>query len=865
MTKSINRRFIPSLVGGIVIGLIFTLFSGCISAEKPFESDGVKTVTSSMIYPKYRVWTSPSNGEEPAFNSPSFEWPAAQKRTKYDIRLSSKSDFSENLIEKEEIPFAIFNPHQKLNRGIWYWQYRELGKEWNALDSFKITAATREFLTPALDEILKNVTSEHPRVFAKKSDLAELQVRAKNYKETKAILDKANSLLSLIPPTEESALPKHKGENEYEDSMIAQSASRAVGWKVHSALNSLSQAYILTGDIKYFHTAKKWMLEVADWDPKGITHLSNFGDAGIMTSLAMSVDTFWDLLNETERKKMINQSATRANNFYKLWIGKVESRSSSMHVWQHILHQMFQTSIALAGETPEAEQWLEYIYEIWIAQFPKMAETDGAWSNGIGYFIMNALTIYDMSTGFSELSGIDFQWSDWFGNNPKWLLYAFPPNSVGDGFGNDGDKYWYPTMKYAGFMDAAARIFNNPYASWYSQEVAKGLSQDIAAEAEFRWFRIQRANKNSLPKLSDEFNFPQAAHFPDIGVSYMHTSLQNIENNLMLSATSSPFGSNGHAHAEQNNFNIAFGGKRLFYNSGYRPKMADPHQQGWHKHTRGHNGILIDGKGQPFDAGAYGWMPRFLHGKQISYTVGDASNAYSASDEESIDLGIKRFRRHYLMLRPSTIIIYDELEADHPAEWTWLLHNDKGLKVDLHKNTIAAENEYANALVSLYSSNDIDFKVTDKFDIPARNWNRKVDQEGNLIDFVDQWHFSGVTKEKTDKMRYLAIFQVKSKAGDSVCEEVIFDETTKTYSIAGWRVKAELNVGKPAKIEISDSLGTASFISSGVLNFDGEIYKGKISGSSKLVEIVNGQATFQEAEDEVPIKIQKVMMRGIKK
>ena len=836
------------------------LFAACTTSNKPIDSDGEIAVDSKIIYPKYRIWTTPSGGEEPAFNSPSFEWPS-NKKAKYDVQLSSAIDFSENLIEQNEIPFAIFNPHQKLDEGIWYWQYRESGKEWNPIDSFKITASTKEFVTPNLDKILNNVSSNHPRVFAVKSELNELRAHATSYKETIAILTKADQLLKEIPPTEKSGNPTYKGENEYENSMIAQAASRAIGWKVLTALNSLSQAYILTGDIKYFHAAKKWMVEVAEWNPKGVTHLSNFGDSGIMTSLALAVDTFWDLLTEAEREKMIKQSATRANNFYNLWIGKVESRSSSMHVWQHILHQMFQTSMALAGETAEANKWIEYIYEMWIAQFPKMGETDGAWSNGIGYFGMNTLTIYDMSASLSDLTGVDFQQSEWFQNNPKWLMYAFPPNSVGDGFGNDGDKYWYPTMKYAGFTDAAARMFNNSYAAWYSKVVAKGLNQDIAAESEFRWFRIQRANKRPLPEISDEFNFPQAAHFPDVGVSYMHTSLQNIENNLMLSATSSPFGPLGHAHAEQNNFNIAFGGKRLFYNSGYRPKMSDPHQQGWHKHTRGHNGILIDNEGQPFDAGAYGWMPRFIHGKQISYVVGDASNAYSASDEESVELGMKRFRRHYLILRPSTIVIYDELEADHPAEWTWLLHNDKGLKIDSDKKTIVAENEFANAQVSLYSSTDIDFNVTDTFSIPARNWVRKVDQDGNLIDFVDQWHFSGITKGKAPKMRYLAIIQVKSKSGDSVCEEVVYDEQSQTYSVNGWNIKAEIDTSQAAKIEVFDNKGTASFISTGTLEFDGKDYTGKVTGSSKLLEIIDNEKVFQEVVDEVPAAIKRVMSK----
>src|SRR5680860_51375 len=317
-----------------IVSSIVLLFNvACQSQGLPKESSGELPVTSKYIYPKYRVWTTPSRGEEPSFNPPSFEWPAKKKRARYDVRLSSKIDFSGNLIEKREIPFAIFNPHQKLDRGIWYWQYRESGKEWNAIDSFKITASTREFVTPSLDIVLKNVSSDHPRVFAEKSNLTDLRARAKSYKETTAILEEADKLLDKIQPTENAALPKYKGKNDYENSMIAQSASKAVGWKVLSALNSLSQAYILTGDIKYFHAAKKWMVEVADWDPNGITHLSNFGDSGIMTSLALAVDTFWDLLNEAERGKMIKQSATRANNFYNSWIGKVESRSSSMHVW----------------------------------------------------------------------------------------------------------------------------------------------------------------------------------------------------------------------------------------------------------------------------------------------------------------------------------------------------------------------------------------------------------------------------------------------------------------------------------------------------------------------------------------------------
>ncbi|GAB1451735.1 hypothetical protein MASR2M47_17910 [Draconibacterium sp.] len=71
---------------------------------------------------------------------------------------------------------------------------------------------------------------------------------------------------------------------------------------------------------------------------------------------------------------------------------------------------MLYTSLAYAGEIPEANHWLEYIYELWIAQAPKMGEKDGAWFNGTSYFRMNTLTMYGFADIFKDLSGVDFMW-----------------------------------------------------------------------------------------------------------------------------------------------------------------------------------------------------------------------------------------------------------------------------------------------------------------------------------------------------------------------------------------------------------------------------------------------------------------------
>ena len=831
-----------------LLGLIVQVFS---QSKTPLQA------VFDAPYPKIRIWTSPSNGEEPRFNSPSLQWPSTKKAT-YSVQLSASKDFSKQVIQKSGLPYAMFNPHKQLAVGKWYWQIKINDGAWNPIDSFVITSLTRNFPAPDSKAMMAAIPVEHPRVLVKKHEQQHFRLKSAELKEAALIIQEANRWLNEPISKESSALPTYKGKDDFENEKIAMLASKWSGRKVQEVLNAFSQAYLLTGDTVYFTAAKAWMMELSSWNPNGPSHKNDFGDAGIMSSLAIGLDSFWDLLTVEERAKIIQQASTRAKYFYALWLGQVESRSSSMHVWQHILHNLLQTALALHGEVSDAQKWLEYIYELWIAQSPKMAEEDGAWFNGTSYFGMNTLTLIDVSSVFKDLTGVDFMGSPWFKNNPRWLTYSFPPNSVADGFCNDGDRYSSPNINYAGYTDAMARLFNDPFAAWYSKTILAGLGKDIAEDDEFRWFRLTKGLQMKFPLAYTKSRFPEAAVFPEIGVAYMHTNLQNSKTDLMLSLRSSPYASMAHTHADQNTFNIAYGGKRLFYNSGYRPAMGDPHFLDWHKHTQGHNGILIDGKGQPFNAGAYGYLPRFLHGQEISYAVGDASNAYSGKDEgQNIDFGMKVFRRHYLLLRPSTVVIYDVLEADHPAAWSWLLHNDSMMTIDPLKKTIMAGNEFVEAQVSLFSSSPIDFKLTDQFSVSVDNWTNKVNEDGDTVNFKNQWHFKGESTEKKEKMRYLAIIQVKP---DGSFKPLKINKVNGVFTIGHWNITAEMDAAKPALIKVWNEDQSAGLVSAGSIVHQGKTFAGKDPGSSKLLEIINGKPMLQEAKDEIPASIKRLKL-----
>lgn len=837
--------------------MLLILVGTCSMPNKSFAQKlAINNLKGKEIYPTIRNTTSPSNGESPKFNSPSFQWPSKKNAT-YSIRISTSKKFDQALIEKNKIAFALFNPHQQLTEGKWYWQYKINQENWNPIDSFDINASTRIFPTVSVEKIINNIPAAHPRILVNKSEINNFRLNIIKTKEAIAVIKEANKILTIPIPKEGDALPKYQGKDKFENDKIASLASKWSGRKIQESLNIFSQAYILTGDVKYFKVAKLWMLEVANWDPMGPSHTNNFADGGIMSSMAIGLDSFWDLLTETERNLIKKNISTRADQFYKLWMNQVEARSSSMHVWQHIMHNLLETGLALKGEHPTAENWIEYIYELWIAQSPKMAEEDGAWINGSAYFGMNALSLIDIPTIFKKLSGVDFMTAPWFQNNPKWLIYSFPPNSTSDGFGNDGERYKFPWINYAGYTDAIARLTNNPSAAWYANAVAKSVGKEIADDVEFRWFRIRDGIKKTT--ALHPLSFKQDAFFQEVGVGYMHTNVQDTKNDLFLSLRSSPFGPMSHTHADHNTFNIAYGGKRMFYNTGYRPAMGDPHFLGWYKHTQGHNGVLIDGQGQPFSDGAFGWIPRSIQGEQISYAVGDASNAYSGIvDGKEIDHGMKLFRRHYLMLRPSIIIIYDELEADHAAEWSWLLHNYNGFTMDAKTQTVFAENETAKAQVTLFSASDIDLNVTDQFSVPVDNWTNKINEDGDTLNFVNQWHLKAASKQKAEKMRYLAVIQIKP---DGRFEKIIKSIDNGDITVGNYRIKASMNINEAAHIQINNIENTLSFVSSGTLMFEKNKYIGTDIKSAKLIEKKDGKIIFKEVLDEMPPAMKRMMSK----
>ncbi|MEY3001434.1 MAG: hypothetical protein RL648_1648 [Verrucomicrobiota bacterium] len=840
----------------------------------------MKAMTSlPVVHPKQRMWASPANGETVWRNPPSLRWvPVAGKGRTYDIRLSRDPAFpEERSYVVAHLPWAVHTPSRVLEPGSWYWQVRESGKEWSPAYQFVVSADSAAWNPPSAAEVVAAVPLHRPRLLVDGPDWPAFQQRAVGTEEKRAILEAAEPVFSRQIPSEKNDILKIVGETPQKTDKLRKDASKEIGTTLYAGVLPLCRAYVLTGDRRYAMEAIKWAMEGASWDPDGVTQINDFGDGRIMLAMATVYDTLQEHLTPAQSRQLVEATAARAENFFKSYVNAREAVVLSNHVWQHILHYFFDTAIALHGAHPEAGKWLSYLYELFIARAPVLGGQDGGWVHGLAYFRMNFETLIDIPFRLRDYTGFDFfKHTPWYAENVNYFLYGFRPGSAGNGFADNAHDLPEPRGDYLAYADALSRITGNPYAAWYRDEIMRVTSdltphyQDywradyieestgpvrLEETAMLRWARLRYLNFIPAPEPVSPEALPMARAFKGVGLVNMHShSLDKpVRDNLFVAMRASPFGAYSHMLADQNTFNMVYGGDRLFYHTGYKVAMSAPHRQLYYKHTQSHNGILINGEGQPYTTDAYAWIENFLTGEHLSYALGNASNAYS-SVEEDTDSGLRSFRRHVLMLRPDIVVIYDELTAEEEAVWTYALHSYKELRIEPQKGQIDGGNAFGMARVHLRSSATTEWSVTDKYPVEADNWRGVEDADGNLVEYThNAWHFAAHSVP-VPAIRFLAIYQVLPKEGAAPFPFNEFLEGEDgSIAIGPWTVKAEMDPSKAARILVSNTVSGVYFSSSGGLTTPaGEQVATPGMGTATLLEAHKGTWQLRQSSPDIP-------------
>lgn len=806
-----------------------------------------------VIHPQFRAWPTPSAGMVAPYNPPMLLWPVTRKEgTIYEVRLARDPSFRDGVLESKTLPYAIYNPYQELEEGEWYWQYRVNDGMWSDLQRFRIGPESVRWNLPSLQMLKEQIPAKHPRVLVKKGmTMDAFRTKLTAAEDVNHVIRQGNMALQRTIPDEQIELKNPDEDDPDRLEKLRKDAAKNLGDAALDVVKALSQAYVVTGEQKYADRAIEWAMVVSSWDPDGVTSVSDFGDSRCMLSMALTYDTFHDQLSEPKKKALLTGIEARASRFYSGWINHIEAKVLSNHVWQHVYHYFFQTTLATYRDIPAAEHWLEYLYELFIARAPALGPNDGGWVNGNKYFTMNMEVLLDVPLTIRDWTGFDFmKHKKWYQNNPYYLWYSLPPHSASDGFGDNARGFAHPSVTFMAYADALGKLTGNSDAIRYAELARKGTDFQISDDKTLRWIRLKYLTDFDEAGDAELVELPRSRVFEDAGLVYLNRDVSRTPDNLMVAMRSSPFGSYGHMLADQNTFNILYGGKPVFYHSGHKISMNDPHRQKWYKHTKSHNGILIDGEGQPYSTETYGWIPYFLEGKGLSYAMGDASQAYhSVKHGGKADYGLDKFHRHLLLLDSSILVVYDELEADHPAKWSWVLHSPLDEISRLEGDAFSFSSEEMTSRVDVMSSGELEWEVTDKYETPAENWRGEKDEEGTFVDLEDDdWHLKG-TSTPQKSMRILALFQVGRE--DSRLFSVARHD--QHIEVGDWVIKPEWDTTKPGRLVVRKRDNSTVF-STGDQSVElaGEVFNPPANSGAILVETLDGKFAVEQAPLRVP-------------
>jgi hypothetical protein len=780
----------------------------------------------------------PKEGVEIAVNPSSFVWSRLEGVAEYSIEFSQEKDLK-NSIKQTVNDASIFIPSWLFTPGVWYWRVQTTLSGGISLSSpissFEVKEDLHQFIMPTLSELRGRIPSTHPRLFFLREDLPQLRGTTQG--------DHKLSWQRL-----ERILEQNKGKEVLPDpAPYANGIWNAEDWRriwadarvARDTMINYAFGYLITGEPDYLLEAKKWMIGVAGWNPAGSTSDQSNDEASraILEGFGFAFDWLYEELTVQERAIVLESIVIRGAEIYDLINNriKMEINPYDSHGWNKA-GILAQTAVAIFGEAPLAEKWLNYCLSLLMGKWPAWGGSDGGWAEGVFYHSPYINRFIRPAQALEKATGIDLLKHLWFDNGAYFQLYSWLPGSSGIEFG-DG----WPSNAVDGTaisnMQKLAQKKQNSYLQWYVN-AAGGLNPGVEVPESF----LRQGEVVAKPPI----DLPQAHAFFDVGFAIMHRDMCNSLENAVFAFKSGPYGGMSHSHADQNSFNISAFGERLAIDSGYYDYYGSPHHYGWTRQTKAHNLILVNGDGQAERKAGTGNILGFLTSKYYDYVSGEAGAAYEGR--------LDTFSRQIVYLRPDFYIIADELEGPNRASYDWLLHALNEMEVDAEQNAVKITQGKAALDVRFLEPSSLSFRQTDEF--PA--------SPDRIL--PNQWHLTATAIAPDTKQRFLVIMnpQKVGEKSDYSVENLSKNnalglklEQGNTINYLGFNYAAELELagirtdGKAFAVSIKLDAPASFFIEKGKLlhSNDQLLYKSTSVSSASLGYSsfgIDGQITTSE-------------------
>lgn len=712
--------------------------------------------------PKRGSFMRPLPKEVLDISPPGFCWWRAAERGRVGYRLRILDANRKAAYESPLLDDPVHVPDRVLPAGNYAWTVEAVdaqGQIQDELEEYHFSIAPNAYPQPWVEpaKLLAQVPDEHPRLLFPASTLDEVRATlTTTRKEAFAELKRAATrALKLDVPAE----PDYDQIPERSERRMAYMTSYAALRKYHQGgMLHMALLYMLTGQTQFGEKAKALLLGAAEWDPEGVSSvMAPHGDEvglGLARSAAQTYDWVHDLLSDEEKDKAKRMLIARADQMLRrLTTRDFLAYPETSHDGR-LPGYLIEHAIALAEE-PRARAWLDYAMRTLMTVFPHWAGGDGGWAEGVPYGLAYN-TIY--LTPFEELhaaTGFDLWQRPFYCKVRRFFMYNISPLGEIMPFGDTEQAratdrasgiralIQFHALKY---QDAAAR--------WWVDQLRTSAGRRSSISALPGIILPETPIPDTAPPMA-----PDAAFF-GVGWAVLHSAVQRPDRDLMFMFKSSPYGGVSHSHADQNSFAIMKGGHALAIPGGERyPTHGSPFHTEYAQQTLAHNALLIGGRGQVNrDASRGGRLTDFHSTAHLGYACGDAANCYQPRPQ--------RYRRHVLMVRPSVVIIVDDLKLRRPETVQWLLHTRAELELDGPAQTLVSRRDPERMKLHLIADGKMRFSQTDEWPVDPRKGyptTRKKLPETH-------WHFTAETPEPLPVHRIIAVMLVAEDGAYPECE-----------------------------------------------------------------------------------------------
>ena len=518
---------------------------------------------------------------------------------------------------------------------------------------------------------LERVRGVHPRLYLDSARVAEIReaVRTTHASLWKELRERADGAVRRGPP----AYREQDGYSGHE-----QLWQRGVG----NTMPVLAMAYLVTGQRQYLESAQAWALASCGYKTWGLGRIDGMDLAAShqLFGLGIVYDWCYADLDPAARRTIRETIVRRGSAMFEAGaMGLAWWRRSYMqnHLWVDVCGLSI-AGLAVFDEVEDADLWVGFALDKFRRSIDALGP-DGASHEGVGYWEYGVEYLLKFMHVARELLGVDLYQHDWWRRTARYALYLNLPrdawtrrNCIVD-IADCPRGHWYgPDYLLRGL----AGEYRDPHAQWLAQQIDEA---DVAS-AGASWLNLVWHDP-SVP-AEPPTALPTLHHFDDMDIVSARSDWSGHESLVVLKC--GPFlghkavqefsydPGGGHVHPDANHFVVFGAGEWLLRDDGYRSK--------W---TGQHNTLLIDGRGQLGEGKQ--WFqgnlplrvkarPRVLRAETtptLDHVVSDAAEAYAA------DLGVERFERHLLFLKPDIVLVADEIRLKAPREMELRFHPEQ--------------------------------------------------------------------------------------------------------------------------------------------------------------------------------------------